>query len=75
MGLIKLFFDIITPRYVTERVVLTRNDAGEYVVICRECDYDDFKYATGFGACEFRGTSKAFNLFGFALSPTVLLDK
>lgn len=69
------FFDVIIPRWITERVVLTIHDDGNYRVVCREDDLKEFKYATGFGACEFYGTSRAFNLFGFALWPSVILDE
>ena len=68
------FFDVITPRWVTERVVLTIHDDGSYRVVCREDELEVFKYATGFGACEFYGTSRAFNLLGLALFPRVTLD-
>ena len=74
--MIKAFFDWLVPRYVTERVVLTMHDDGSYRVVCTESQYDKayFNYIAGFGACEFRGTSRAFNLFGIALSPKVKLD-
>lgn len=72
--MIRKFLDIITPRFVTERVVLTLDDSGAYKVVCLESEYEDFKYATGFGACELRGESRAFNLFGIAISPKVTLD-
>lgn len=65
--IIKEMYDIVCPRFITERVAMGIDDNGEWFVICRECELEPSEQY------ECIGISRCFNFFGVALGAKVTL--
>lgn len=66
MRLLKLLFDVLTPRFVTDEVAIRLIDEGQAEVVCLKeqlttmDDYDEIAYC------------RCFNLFGVAIFPKII---
>lgn len=66
MKLIKLLFDVLIPRFVTDEVAIRLISESQAEVVCLKeqltdmDDYDEVAYC------------RCFNLFGVALSPKII---
>lgn len=62
-------YDIAMPRFITERVAMSKDENDQWFVVCleSEIEHDDCYICIG--------TSRCFNFFGVALWPKVTLPE
>ena len=67
--LIKAMYDILAPRFITEKVAMSKDENDQWFVVCLESEIepDDCYICIG--------TSRCFNFFGIALRPKVTLPE